>query len=135
MADITDAEIEHVATAMSAAGPGQSGHILSGLARAALTAAAEIGWGRKPTRSEARSIIDKKITFGTESTRERVTAALIEAGLAVEDPEPEWEPTTEAVNEVIRVYVDDRGARDESFVAVLKHIRAKPHLIGMGKGE
>lgn len=99
----------------------------SDMARSAIATLEELGWGKKPTVTEALRLSDQDKNWDLQR--------LVDAGFLVEDPEPEWEPTTEAVNEVIRVYVDDRGARDESFVAVLKHIRAKPHLIGMGEEE
>lgn len=89
MANITDAEIEYVATAMSAAGPGQSGHILSGLARAALTATAELGWGKKPTRSELNDLLlsqyDQTAHSSSHSAVIGSIQQLLHAGYAVDD--------------------------------------------------
>lgn len=125
-ADITEQDIEHVAKAMSAEGPGQSGHILSGMARAALEAAAEIGWGRKPTEAEVAGLFLSNCVYAPYE----IAYKMLKADYAVENPE--WEPTDEAVEYVRHVW-DFSNSREQVQV-VLKLIRANPHLIGL-EGE
>ena len=106
------------------------------LACAAIAKLEELGWGKKPTRSELNDLLlsqyDQTAHSFSHSAVIRSIQQLLHAGVAVEDPEPEWEPTDEAVNEMLEVFSNKHNG---SVVALAKHIRANPHLIGMGEGE
>lgn len=140
MADITEQDIERVARAVFAASSGASypfdhspsQDVYRIHARAALEAAAELGWARKPTRSEVHEALRSFDWQRPYPTVLSIGDALVEAGFAVEDPAPEWEPTEAAVKEALDVFSDKRNG---SIEALLKLIRAKPHLIGLGEGE
>lgn len=97
------------------------------LACAAIEELEELGWGKKPTVTEALRLLDQDKNWDLQR--------LVDAGFLVDDQEPEWEPTEDAVREVVRAYVSTPEGHANSFANVLKHIRANPHLIGMGEEE
>lgn len=139
MTQFSDADIEAVARAIHLACIEQGTWSYQAYARAALTAMTELGWGKKPTRSELNDLLlsqyDQTALPFSHPAVSRSIQQLLDAGFAVDGPEPEWEPTEDAVRDVVDAYISAPEGYIQSFVAILKHIRANPHLIGMGEGE
>lgn len=136
MTQFSDADIEAVARAIHLACIEQGTWSYQAYARAALTAMTELGWGKKPTRSELNDLLlsqyDQTALPFSHPAVSRSIQQLLDAGFAVDGPEPEWEPTEDAVDEMLEVFSNKRNG---SVVALAKHIRANPHLIGMGEED
>lgn len=131
-----DATIQAVAKAIKH--PKEQAYGYTDLAYSAIAALEELGWGKKPTRSELNDLLlsqyDQTAHSFSHSAVIRSIQQLLHAGYAVEDPEPEWEPTDEATDVLFKMWKDNPGTLIDYIPAVLKHLHDNPHLIGL-EGE
>ena len=138
MTQFSDDDIKAVANAIHLACIEQGTWSYQAYARSAIAALTELGWGKKPTRSELNDLLlsqyDQTALPFSHPAVSRSIQQLLDAGFAVDGPESEWEPTEEAFDALFRMWKGGAGTIIDYIPAVLKHLHDKPHLIGM-KGE